>query len=113
MGQLRRPGQNRSCRITQGYGLTETSPVATTMRLTLGCRNPGSVGQLLPTFQARLVDPKTEIDVAEGAEGELWLRGPSVMKGYWRNIEATKAAFAEGGWFRTGDVAKRDKDGFF
>ena len=67
----------------------------------------------MPTFQARLVDAETGKDVEKGERGELWLRGPSVMKGYWKNPEATSNTFAEGGWFKTGDVAVVAKDGFF
>ena len=58
-------------------------------------------------MQARLVDIESGEDVQEvGARGELWLRGACVMKGYWKNPEATAATFAPGGWFKTGDVAQ-------
>jgi long-subunit acyl-CoA synthetase (AMP-forming) len=64
----------------------------------------------MPTFQARLVDAESGQDAERG---ELWLRGPCVMKGYWRNSEATNNTFADGGWFKTGDVAVVAKDGYF
>ena len=101
-------------RATQGYGLTETSPVTHVMSSAEGMDHAGSVGKLIPTYQARLVDPKTGKDVdTPGGEGELWLRGPSVMKGYWRNPEATRNTFAPDGWFMTGDVAIVDDQGFW
>lgn len=80
----------------------------------------GSIGRLLTTFDARLIDTETGKDVTEPDQpGELWVRGPSVMKGYYRNPEATKGTFAidqgEGGgrWFKTGDSAVRDQQGFY
>lgn len=78
-----------------------------------GGQHPGSIGQIMPTFQARLIGTESGVDVEPGQPGELWLRGPSVMKGYWKNPEATNNAFAEGGWFKTGDVATVGKDGYF
>ena len=100
-------------RVTQGYGLTETSPVTHVMTAEEGGDHQGSVGKVMPTMQARLVNVETGIDVKQGERGELWLRGPSVMKGYWRNEEATKNAFAPGGWFKTGDLATVDEEGYF
>jgi len=73
----------------------------------------GSVGRLLPTYEARLVDPSTGEDAPEGKRGELWVRGPCVMKGYHRNPEATANTMAPGGWLKTGDVLVRDKKGFW
>ncbi|KAK8858765.1 hypothetical protein IAR55_002994 [Kwoniella newhampshirensis] len=100
-------------RITQGYGLTETTPVAHVMTLDEARHHPGSIGRIAPTYQARLVNNDTGKDCEKGERGELWLRGPSVMKGYWRNEEATRGVFAEGGWFMTGDVAVIDEEGYF
>ncbi|WVQ85014.1 hypothetical protein IAT38_007178 [Cryptococcus sp. DSM 104549] len=99
-------------KCTQGYGLTETSPVAAVMSLEEAAAHTGYIGKILPTFQARLVGEDGK-DVEKGGRGELWLRGPSVMKGYWRNEKATSGVFAEGGWFKTGDVATVDDDGYF
>jgi acyl-CoA synthetase (AMP-forming)/AMP-acid ligase II len=77
----------------------------------------GSIGKLLPTFEARLVDTETGKDVENaGQAGELWVRGPSVMKGYYKNPEATEGTFAQdpaGRWFKTGDSATRDEGGFY
>lgn len=79
----------------------------------------GSIGRLLSTFEARLVDTETGQDVTSASQpGELWVRGPSVMKGYYKNPDSTKGTFAEdekGGerWFKTGDSAIRDEEGFY
>jgi long-subunit acyl-CoA synthetase (AMP-forming) len=73
----------------------------------------GRIGKLMPTYQARLVDEDGKDVIKQGERGELWLRGPSVMKGYWKNEEATRHTFAEGGWFKTGDVAEVDEKGYF
>jgi acyl-CoA synthetase (AMP-forming)/AMP-acid ligase II len=99
--------------VTQGYGLTETSPVSHVMTLEESLGRKGRIGKLMPTYQARLVAEDGKDVVKQGERGELWLRGPSVMKGYWRNQEATKHTFAEGGWFMTGDVAEIDPKGYF
>ncbi len=102
-----------SCRVTQGYGLTEASPATHVMNLREGIEHQGSIGRIMPTMQARLVDVVSGMDVPRGEPGELWVRGPSVMKGYWKNTEATKDAFAEGGWLKSGDLATVDEDGYF
>jgi acyl-CoA synthetase (AMP-forming)/AMP-acid ligase II len=73
---------------------------------------PGSVGALIPNTEARLIDPETEKDVAEGEEGEIWVRGPQVMVGYLNNPEATAETLVEDGWLRTGDIARIDPEGF-
>ncbi|WWC62792.1 uncharacterized protein I303_105389 [Kwoniella dejecticola CBS 10117] len=102
-------------KVTQGYGLTETSPVAHVMNIeeSRGKGRSGKIGRLMPTYQARLVDQTAGKDVEPLDRGELWLRGPSVMKGYWRNPSATAEVFAPGGWYKTGDVATIDKEGYF
>ena len=83
------------------------------MSLDIAASRQGSIGKLIPHTIARLVEPETELDVSAGQPGELWIKSPSVMKGYWKDPEATKAAFAEGGWFKTGDMAVTDQDGYF
>jgi acyl-CoA synthetase (AMP-forming)/AMP-acid ligase II len=99
--------------MKQGYGLTETSP-GTHGHETGKVRN-GSIGKLMANMEALLVDPDTGKEVAPGINnrGELWLRGPNVMKGYWRNEKATKATVDQDGWLHTGDVAVVDEDGYF
>jgi acyl-CoA synthetase (AMP-forming)/AMP-acid ligase II len=99
--------------IRQGYGMTELSPVSHKSRLArIAETPPGSVGALVPNTEARLVDPETGEDVAEGEQGEIWVRGPQVMRGYLNNPEATAETLVEDGWLRTGDIATIDSEGF-
>jgi acyl-CoA synthetase (AMP-forming)/AMP-acid ligase II len=103
-----------SAPIRQGYGLTELSPVSHKSRLErIEETPPGSVGALIPNTEARLVDPETGADVADGEEGEIWIRGPQVMKGYLNNPAATSETLAANGWLRTGDIGRIDENGFF
>lgn len=99
----------------QGYGMTELSPIS---HMTVGDNiRHGSSGQAVPSTECRIVDPETLEDLPNGMEGELWIRGPQVMKGYLGNPQATAEAIvegegAEGGWLRTGDLAEIDEEGF-
>ena len=77
-----------------------------------GKKKPGSIGCPLPGLEVRLVDPETFQDVQSGQTGEFWLKGPSITPGYWQKPEETAKAFQDG-WFRTGDLGKRDKEGYF
>ncbi|WP_338495588.1 class I adenylate-forming enzyme family protein [Streptomyces sp. SJL17-4] len=88
-----------------GYGLTETSGGVLSNVGAEYRAHPGSVGRPTPVTEVRIDRPD-----AEGV-GELWLRGQSLVRGYWGNEEATRAAFTEDGWFRTGDLARVDADG--
>jgi acyl-CoA synthetase (AMP-forming)/AMP-acid ligase II len=100
------------CSVVQGYGMTETSPVSHTAPR--GEHKPGTIGPCLPNMECRLVDPETGEDVTEpGERGELWMRGPNIMKGYLNNEEATRETIVDDGWLRTGDVAVIDEDGYF
>jgi acyl-CoA synthetase (AMP-forming)/AMP-acid ligase II len=100
--------------IRQGYGMTELSPVSHKSRLArIEETPPGSVGALIPSTEARLVDPETGEDVPEGEEGEIWIRGPQVMRGYLNNDEATAETLLDDGWLRTGDIGRVDENGFF
>jgi long-chain acyl-CoA synthetase len=96
--------------LVEGYGLTETSPL--THANPIQRPKPGSIGIPLPDTDARIVDLATGADVAPGASGELLIRGPQVMKGYWNQPAETADAMA-GGWLRTGDVATMDGEGYF
>jgi len=100
--------------IRQGYGMTELSPVSHKSRLArVEETPPGSVGALIPNTEARLVDPETGDDVPEGEQGEIWVCGPQVMKGYLNNDEATAEVLLDEGWLRTGDIGRVDENGFF
>ncbi|MGO4660844.1 long-chain-fatty-acid--CoA ligase [Terrabacter sp. 2TAF16] len=98
--------------LVEGYGLTETSPVA--LGNPIGSdRRPGAVGVPFPSTDIRVVDPEDPTrDRAPGERGELLIRGPQVFGGYWGRPEETAAALLDGGWFRTGDIVVVDPDGF-
>lgn len=96
--------------LLEGYGLSETSPVVTFNQMD-GIRKPGSVGTVVAGAQVRIVDD-AGADVELGTVGEIAVAGPYVMKGYWNNAEATAAAIPDG-WFRTGDLGRKDEDGVF
>ncbi len=98
--------------IAEGFGLTETSPVTHANPLR-GLRKEGSIGVPVPATEARIVSLRDGVtEMATGEEGELVIRGPQVMKGYWNQPEETEAALKDG-WFYTGDVATMDDDGYF
>ena len=102
------------CKIRQGYGMTELSPLSHAIPVDRDDISPGTVGVLVPNMEARLVDVATGEDVpAVGHPGELWLRGPNVMIGYLNNKEATAATIDEDGWLHTGDVATVDDNGVY
>ena len=98
------------CLVTQGFGMTEGS--ATFAIAPLEAPRRGSVGRLLPGTEARIVDPERGADLGPGRTGELWLRGPQVMRGYRHNPEATAATVDPDGWLRTGDLCYVDADGY-
>ncbi|MDZ7760531.1 MAG: acyl-CoA synthetase [Desulfovermiculus sp.] len=77
-----------------------------------GTKKPGSIGMPIPELEVRIVDPETLNDVEQDQEGELWLRGPNISPGYWRDPEETDKAFYNG-WFRTGDLGSVDKEGYY
>jgi acyl-CoA synthetase (AMP-forming)/AMP-acid ligase II len=101
------------CNVIQGYGMTETSPVTHTVPQDPEKNRPGSIGPPLPATECRLVDPETGADAAAGERGELWIRGPQVMKGYLNNPEATAATVDPDGWLHTGDIGVVHDDGYF
>jgi long-chain acyl-CoA synthetase len=101
--------------LAEGYGLTEASPVThcNPVDKTMRTVRVGSIGLPLPDTDARIVDVETgEKTLEAGETGELTVKGPQVMKGYWRKPEET-ALVLRGGWLLTGDIAKMDQDGYF
>ncbi|HEX3831891.1 MAG TPA: AMP-binding protein, partial [Solirubrobacteraceae bacterium] len=98
------------CEILEGYGLSETSPVASFNRRGRE-RKPGSIGLPIDGVEMRLVDD-AGTPVADNDVGEIQIRGHNVMKGYWRRPEATAEAIDPDGWFSTGDIARIDEGGY-
>ena len=96
--------------LVEGYGLSETSPVLMANPVA-PTRKAGTVGLPLPNTEVRVVDPETGADAAAGEPGELWVRGPQVMSGYWKKPDETAEVF-DGDWFKTGDIVQIDVDGF-
>ncbi|HPF65199.1 long-chain fatty acid--CoA ligase [Lentimicrobium sp.] len=96
--------------IRQGYGLTEVGPNVTSLNHQDAIRKAGSIGKENFYYQAKLVNDSGD-EVAPGELGELVLSGPTVTPGYWRNPEATAATIRDG-WFHTGDIMRRDEEGF-
>jgi long-chain acyl-CoA synthetase len=96
--------------VHEGYGLTEASPVVTTSAIGRREPSPGSIGPPLPGVDVRLVDADGA-DVLPGDPGEIWVHGPNVFPGYWRDSDATARALTGDGWLRTGDVAVADDEG--
>jgi acyl-CoA synthetase (AMP-forming)/AMP-acid ligase II len=96
---------------TNGWGMTETSSTASSNSGIDYLAKPDSCGPPLPINDVRIVG-EDGVDLPVGEAGELWVRGPNVVKGYWNKPEATAETFLEGGWLRTGDIARLDDDGF-
>jgi acyl-CoA synthetase (AMP-forming)/AMP-acid ligase II len=101
-----------SCRVLQGYGLTETSPVTHGTRIGDAHKVAG-VGPPVPNTEARVVRVDGGGPCARNEEGEIWVRGPQVMKGYLNHPEATAATIDADGWLHTGDIGYADEDGCF
>jgi len=98
-------------KLVEGYGLSEASPVTHCNPLTEQCRT-GSIGLPLPGVEAAIVDQEMGEPVPIGEVGELVVRGPNIMQGYWNHAEETSQTFRNG-WMRTGDLGKMDADGYF
>ena len=97
--------------ITEAYGLTECSP-GVTMNVIGGADRAGTIGVPVPSTDVQLIDAEGR-PVPPGAPGELCVKGPQVFAGYWQRPEETRKVFTDDGWFRTGDVATMDEEGFF
>ncbi|MBK9064490.1 MAG: long-chain fatty acid--CoA ligase [Acidobacteria bacterium] len=104
--------QRRGANFKQGYGLTEVGVNCFAMSVEESIRKAGSIGRPMMFTRAKLTDEEGN-EVPIGEVGELLLKGPHVCKGYYRNPEATAASLDAEGWFHTGDLAKKDEDGFF
>jgi fatty-acyl-CoA synthase len=98
--------QKRGMVFKQGYGMTEVGVNCFTMTVADSFRKPGSIGRPMLFTEVALRD-------MDGDVGEMYIRGPHVSKGYWGNETATAEAYSADGWFRTGDLARRDEEGFF
>ncbi len=101
------------CLVLQGYGLTETSPVTHVSPEVPDRIKLAAVGPCVPNTECKVVDVATGAELGPNEKGEIWIRGPQVMKGYLNNPEATAAAIDAEGWLRTGDVGYADEDGYF
>ncbi len=99
----------RGVTICNGMGMTETGPTVFFMDRAHAPTKIGSVGKPQLLAEVRLVSA----DGRDAAEGELWFRGPGITPGYFNNPDATAAAFADGGWLRSGDIARRDAEGYY
>ena len=105
-------GKRLGCKMKQGYGMTELSPVSHSIPDDMDLP-PGCIGLALPNTECRLVAVEGGQDAAPGEPGELWVRGPQVMKGYLNNDEATAATLDGDGWLHTGDVGTVDERGVY
>lgn len=115
---LRRALETLNCKFMHAYGMTETA--GTIVILNPEVHDPNgshrellkSCGRAMPWVELRIVDPASNTELPHGEIGEIWVRTPMLMKGYWRNEAATRKAFAEDGWFRTGDAGYINDEGY-
>ncbi|KAK4795974.1 hypothetical protein SAY86_028300 [Trapa natans] len=98
--------------ILQGYGLTESAGTGASTDTLEESRRYGTAGLLSPSMEAMVVDPDSGARLGVNQTGELWLKGPTVMKGYFGKVEATSSTLSSEGWLRTGDLCYIDEDGF-
>jgi acyl-CoA synthetase (AMP-forming)/AMP-acid ligase II len=101
------------CRVVQGYGLTETSPVTHATRIGADRTKTAGIGPPVPNTEARVVDPVTRVELGPKEEGVICVRGPQVMKGYLNEPNATANMLDADGWLHTGDIGYADEDGCF
>ena len=103
-------GARLGCEVVQGYGMTELSPVSHVTPLGRG--RPGACGLTAPNTETMIIDPASGESLGADVDGEVWVRGPQVMKGYLNNDEATAATIDADGWLHTGDIGHVDSDGY-
>ena len=101
------------CHVMQGYGLTETSPVTHCAPEDPSKDKPGSIGPPIPNTECIVVDVTNGEEVSTDELGEVWIRGPQIMKGYLNNDAATSATIDSDGWLHSGDIGRVDSDGYF
>ena len=100
-----------SCHVRYGYGMTEVSPLSHASLPNPRKHKPGSVGYCLPNTECRIIDYTTGAELGPNEEGEIWIRGPQVMKGYLGDTQATAEMIDSDGWLRTGDIGYCDVEG--
>ena len=108
-------GQKLGCPVVQGYGMTEASPVTHLSPTHDAPFKPGSAGCIVPNTEVKIVavGSGSDAELPVGKEGELWIRGPQIMKGYLNRPEETADCLDRDGWYHTGDVGYVDDEGFF
>jgi len=108
-------GDKLRCPVVQGYGMTEASPVTHLSPTRNEPFKPGSAGKIVPNTEVKIVEvgSGSDAELPVGKEGELWIRGPQIMKGYLNRPEETAGCLDRDGWYHTGDVGYVDADGFF
>ena len=106
-------GDRIGCPVVQGYGMTEASPVTHLSSLVLENSRQGSIGKVIPETEVRVVNVESGRDCAQGEDGELWIRGPQIMRGYLNQPEETAECIDLDSWYHTGDVGYVDDDGHF
>ncbi|MCH8844266.1 MAG: 4-coumarate--CoA ligase family protein [SAR324 cluster bacterium] len=109
----REAGERLSCPVVQGYGMTEASPVTHLSAYADGQYSPGSIGKVIPNTEVKIVEIGTGKELGPNQEGELWIRGPQIMKGYLNRPQDTAEAIDADGWYHSGDVGLAREDGQF
>jgi acyl-CoA synthetase (AMP-forming)/AMP-acid ligase II len=105
--------QRLGCVVKQGYGLTETSPVTHMCSENPAEIKNGSIGQSIPSTESKIVHLETGAELGSGQEGEIYVRGPQIMKGYLNRPDATAQTIDSDGWLHTGDIGYADEEGHF
>jgi acyl-CoA synthetase (AMP-forming)/AMP-acid ligase II len=106
-------GERLHCLVTQGYGMTETSLACHVTPQDPARVRSGSVGQTLSGMESKVVDTETGAELGVNERGEICVRGPNIMRGYWNDADATARTIDADGWLHTGDVGYADADGYF